>query len=508
MLVWRRQNRRVANASAGTGCSRNDDVLATCRSRTVARRCARSPQQTIAEASRPTARTSRAWSPAAAACTTARCSACCANARRSSAANWRSRVTSASIPMRRKRSLSRCSATKRYAGGRPTCRPPRAHRAPVILGAIAPYALDVAARKDARRSNGAARGMNPKASPSASMPAERQPSRRCRATATTSASARGAGANATTLGAEGAAVTIVAAVSELTKSPDALFVAAAGAGCARVREALRGARARFTGTRIAVEDDARVALRAAQSAGPGIVLIAGTGSVAYAENGERRVRVGGAGYLLGDEGSGFWIGLAAARLLARVTMGAPRTTKRPRWSRASCAHPTAMRCCRSFTRAHSMSRASPRSRRRSLHSPSTETGPRPKSCKAPRKNWATSLNAARRAGPGRRVADRSCSPAACCARIRCLAILLETASRTKFPALRSCALRDEPARAALRFAEALNAGTRRLTRLRRATEAVNPATRGTRHAGHVARIVALLARRTVPRRRGRRRRDR
>jgi N-acetylglucosamine kinase-like BadF-type ATPase len=73
-----------------------------------------------------------------------------------------------------------------------------------------------------------------------------------------------------------------------------------------------------------VEDDARIALRAAIPEGPGIALIAGTGSIAYAENGETRLRVGGAGYLLGDEGSGFAIGLAALRALAKAFDGRAR----------------------------------------------------------------------------------------------------------------------------------------------------------------------------------------
>ena len=50
-------------------------------------------------------------------------------------------------------------------------------------------------------------------------------------------------------------------------------------------------------------------------------MIAGTGSVAYAEHGDASVLVGGAGYLLGDEGSAYAIGIAACRLLVRVLDG-------------------------------------------------------------------------------------------------------------------------------------------------------------------------------------------
>ncbi|GAC1307582.1 MAG: hypothetical protein NVSMB19_20380 [Vulcanimicrobiaceae bacterium] len=134
-------------------------------------------------------------------------------------------------------------------------------------------------------------------------------------------SVRGGPANASSLGIAVAADAIVAAVRAAAgeRAPSAVFVAAAGAGRAEVREPILAAlRAAFPALAHAtVEDDTRVALRAAVPAGPGVVVIAGTGSVAYAEYDERRVRVGGAGYLLGDEGSAFAIGMAALRLLAR-----------------------------------------------------------------------------------------------------------------------------------------------------------------------------------------------
>ncbi len=46
-----------------------------------------------------------------------------------------------------------------------------------------------------------------------------------------------------------------------------------------------------------------------------MVIVAGTGSIAYAEIGERRLRAGGFGYLFGDAGSGYAIGAAALRRL-------------------------------------------------------------------------------------------------------------------------------------------------------------------------------------------------
>jgi len=132
-------------------------------------------------------------------------------------------------------------------------------------------------------------------------------------------------ANPTSSGVAAAAATIAAAAHSAADGaePDALYVGAAGAARADVAVALEQLlRVSFPATRnLVVAGDAETALRAAIPAGPGIVVIAGTGSVAYAENGERRACIGGYGYLLGDEGSAFAIGLVAARLLARVYDG-------------------------------------------------------------------------------------------------------------------------------------------------------------------------------------------
>ena len=51
---------------------------------------------------------------------------------------------------------------------------------------------------------------------------------------------------------------------------------------------------------------------------PGIAIVAGTGSIAYGRDGDgRAARAGGWGYLLGDEGGGFWIGRAALSAVVR-----------------------------------------------------------------------------------------------------------------------------------------------------------------------------------------------
>ena len=70
--------------------------------------------------------------------------------------------------------------------------------------------------------------------------------------------------------------------------------------------------------RVVVVNDALVALEAGIPGEPGVVIISGTGSIAYGRNdaGEA-ARAGGWGYVLGDEGSGYWIGRAALRAVLR-----------------------------------------------------------------------------------------------------------------------------------------------------------------------------------------------
>jgi len=139
--------------------------------------------------------------------------------------------------------------------------------------------------------------------------------------------ARGAPGNATAVGLAAAAAAIVATTRELAgaEPPGALFVAAAGAARPDVaRELATALRAAFPACVVVVEDDLRVALRAGVPTGDGLVLVAGTGSVAYGERDGRVHRVGGLGWLAGDEGSAYALGLAAVRRLGRVLDGRER----------------------------------------------------------------------------------------------------------------------------------------------------------------------------------------
>jgi N-acetylglucosamine kinase-like BadF-type ATPase len=61
-----------------------------------------------------------------------------------------------------------------------------------------------------------------------------------------------------------------------------------------------------------------VALQAAFGDGPGVIVIAGSGSIAYGRNvAEETARAGGWGFAVSDEGSGYWIGREAVSTCLR-----------------------------------------------------------------------------------------------------------------------------------------------------------------------------------------------
>lgn len=73
---------------------------------------------------------------------------------------------------------------------------------------------------------------------------------------------------------------------------------------------------------VLVVHDAAIALVAGAPERVGIVVVSGTGSIAYgADSGGTTARSGGWGYLLADEGSAFWFGQEALRRCVRATDG-------------------------------------------------------------------------------------------------------------------------------------------------------------------------------------------
>lgn len=135
---------------------------------------------------------------------------------------------------------------------------------------------------------------------------------------TTSASVVAAGAEAA-----GRALDELLARLPLGQPVDAAAAGVAGISAPGARELVeRRLRAVCHGP-VVVDDDAALVLPAAGWA-DGVGIVCGTGSVAHGRYGTSTARAGGWGYLLGDDGGGFWLARAAARtVLARLDAGTP-----------------------------------------------------------------------------------------------------------------------------------------------------------------------------------------
>ncbi len=103
----------------------------------------------------------------------------------------------------------------------------------------------------------------------------------------------------------------------------ALCAGLAGAAYAAEREAVTSVLlASGLARRVVVRTDGEIALEAAFGGGPGILLISGTGSTAYARSDlGATARCGGWGMWVGDEGSGYAIGRAALRAALQASDG-------------------------------------------------------------------------------------------------------------------------------------------------------------------------------------------
>jgi N-acetylglucosamine kinase-like BadF-type ATPase len=122
--------------------------------------------------------------------------------------------------------------------------------------------------------------------------------------------------NPITVGAERALASITKAVDEAADAAGvhrflASRLGVAGTDRSRLRQELLACLPVSYGD-TAITSDAATALAGATGLRPGVVVIAGTGSIAYGENeaGEH-ARAGGWGWRLGDEGSGYTIGVNA-----------------------------------------------------------------------------------------------------------------------------------------------------------------------------------------------------
>lgn len=98
-----------------------------------------------------------------------------------------------------------------------------------------------------------------------------------------------------------------------------------GVGTAEIEEIFTGV---FGDVPMSLVSDIELGYRANFALGEGIFLYAGTGSIALHINQQGKIsRAGGWGYLLGDEGAGYWIGREAIRrTLLTLESGSPIRT--------------------------------------------------------------------------------------------------------------------------------------------------------------------------------------
>ncbi len=117
------------------------------------------------------------------------------------------------------------------------------------------------------------------------------------------------------VGANAAKQAITQGISYLTERPNIVCAGFAGAArhdsAAFYKEVLESL---IPEAQIIIESDAFIASIGAIGVDPGILLIAGTGSIVIGRDKARNMfRIGGWGPYFGDEGSGFWIGREAVR---------------------------------------------------------------------------------------------------------------------------------------------------------------------------------------------------
>jgi glucosamine kinase len=142
------------------------------------------------------------------------------------------------------------------------------------------------------------------------------------------AESKAASASLVAVGAARAKAALTDLLAQLPLDPlrrlDAVCVGSAGASVPATRQFLTEHLAPLTRSgQVMIVKDAALILPAS-GLDAGIALICGTGSVAVGRYRGRQVQSGGWGYLLGDEGSGYWMVRAALRvLLDRRDRGVP-----------------------------------------------------------------------------------------------------------------------------------------------------------------------------------------
>lgn len=129
---------------------------------------------------------------------------------------------------------------------------------------------------------------------------------------------------------------LLAAIEHSALSIGELDIAAVGIGVSGLgipgkREAVQAVLQQvFPQALLVVDNDAVVNHFGATGGADGASILAGTGTILYGEYERRSCRLGGFGYMFGDEGGGFWIGMTAIRHALQASEGrAPATALVP-----------------------------------------------------------------------------------------------------------------------------------------------------------------------------------
>ncbi len=111
------------------------------------------------------------------------------------------------------------------------------------------------------------------------------------------------------LGMEGALAHLKEAIRETISGLDGncllILVGAAGAVSGGFAEQIEASLTAEFSCQVVAVSDARLALEGALEGSDGVLLISGTGSAAQGKKGDTQILIGGWGYLVGDEGSGY-----------------------------------------------------------------------------------------------------------------------------------------------------------------------------------------------------------
>ena len=147
-------------------------------------------------------------------------------------------------------------------------------------------------------------------------------------------SAEGGSANPNSAGREAAVLTIHTTIRQALAQArlSASQITAVGVGIAGtimlhdwVRETVSAV---LPDAILRIASDFEIALVGARGERKGVLILAGTGSVAFGVNASgESAQVGGWGYLLGDEGSGYWLGLKTLQAVVRAADGRGQPTR-------------------------------------------------------------------------------------------------------------------------------------------------------------------------------------